>query len=84
MIDGRFGNFMARLSPVQLARARWDNPATDREQPRRAGELGGRPITCDCGTCRKCKRRQRRNGGLLRALFTQTKFEREDFKPWGA
>jgi hypothetical protein len=76
MIDVRFGIFMPRLSGSELARARWNSPDADRDQPRRAGELGGRPITCDCGTCRKCERRQRRNG-LFRSLFTQIKFERE-------
>lgn len=35
-----------------LARARWDNPKADRDQPREAGKLGGRPkILVKCERC---------------------------------
>lgn len=44
-----------------LARRRWQNATeADRDQPRRAGLLGGRPATCACGRCPKCVRRARR------------------------
>jgi hypothetical protein len=41
-----------------LARLRWAKPGADRDQPRRAGLLGGRP-RCVCGKCPACERRKR-------------------------
>jgi hypothetical protein len=50
-----------QLAAQALARLRWDDPEADRDQPRRAGALGGRPATCECAACPKCKRRAARH-----------------------
>jgi hypothetical protein len=39
----------------KLASMRWAKPDADRDQPREAGKLGGRPRSCNCGKCVKCK-----------------------------
>ena len=44
-----------------LARRRWANATeADRDQPRAAGRLGGRPPSCHCAKCAKCIRRAKR------------------------
>ena len=43
-----------------LANMRWSKPDADRDQPREAGKLGGRPTLCgNCGDCKNCKRRKK-------------------------
>jgi hypothetical protein len=58
-----------------LARRRWDSPDADRDQPRRAGLLGGRPRSCDCGACAVCKRRAARQVKSLIEDFGYTRAE---------
>lgn len=57
---------MKKLSPgAALAAMRWSKPGADRDQPRRAGQVyGGRPVTCECGECDKCRRRTKRRASV--------------------
>jgi hypothetical protein len=47
------------VSPgAALVAMRWARADADRDQPRRAGLLGGRPRSCECGACAKCRARE--------------------------